>query len=1673
MRQPVFISYSRENKPLLDQLVTSLDAEGIPYWVDEHNLPLGSPDWEEMLRMSIRSASAVLLLATPESRLSAHVRDELAYARDEQRIIYPLWMSGDKWTDVIPFGFGYHQYIDIRGERYDSGMQRLVGYLREEQALPPEAQEETAPPPPVHPRNPYKSLRAFRGDDRHDFFGRDLLIEELLDSLRQDPRFLVLLGASGSGKSSVIMAGLIPALRDGALPGSSDWLYLDPVQPGQHPLENLTVALARDFPDGRRTQRAIREDLETPNKRGLLTIAKEMAPRGRVVLYLDQFEEIFTLTESEAEREHFIYLLTTAAGEFDSPLTIILSMRADFLDRPLQYPLLGDLLKQHTVPVRPMRYADLVDVVQKPAMQPDVQIAFEADLVNRLIYDVREEAGALPLLQFTLHQLFEKHENRLITHEAYEAIGGVRGALARHAEATYNGLPSDEHRQLARALFLRLIDPGASDQEATRRPASMRELELLDPAQSDMLREVGRAFITARLLIAEEEKIELSHEALIREWDRLGEWLHESRADIELTRAISADAQAWRRDGSNPESDKLYTGTELDQALAWSTRSLASADDMYFIQASEARRDRRLAAEEVRRAREARTARVARLAGVIAGLLLLAAVIFGLTIIGLAGEREQTSATLAFAQNEGTRIAAQSGATLAAATARLAEVEQAGTQVVLESTRAGATAESRLAFLSAGIEDQEAVLDGLRFTSEAQRLQAQGNPFLAGALALEGLNNPDLPGYARSDLVNLLLNSPVRRRYEGTTNFINDLDVSPDGRLAVTTHTDGTIVLWDLETGAVRQRIQAWWIQATGVTFVDGGSAVLAGSGYGDLKIWDVASGELRADLGRQPSSISALDYDPASNTLLISTCAETYYTLCPSWMIATWDLDRQTEIQHITGDTGWIAYVALAPGGQSFAATLPDGTVRRWSSTTGEEELNYLQSDGSKYTSPATVRFTPDGSGLLINADAGGELALVDVETGRELRYFSGGHTGWAADASFSRDGLLLATGGSDGTVVLWDVTTGRPMRTFRGHTGPLRHVMMTANDARLLSIGEEADMIEWRIDPAPVVQRSLGHTGGIWWLDVSPDETQVLTGGADHKVILWDVASGEILHEYDHHQGQVYSVAFHPTERLALSSGEDGDVVIWNLDTGAIIQRLQPGMGTAIFATFSPDGRSVLTSSIEDRTMLLWDLDSGQVVERFTGHYSAVIVAAFYDQGRRILSGGSDWTVGEWEVANPLRYSLHYGHTNTIYAVAVSPDETMALSGGRDNQVKLWNLGTGELIRTFEPRHTAEISDLVFTPDGQRALSSSADGTIILWDVNTGEALQTFTWHSRSVRALAVIDGGRQVLSAGFGGTMLRWELLDADSPSLIPWLHENTEVGALTCIERDQYGITPACDAAAHLADGERMLLLTRNDEALVNFEHALDADPDSEAARIGIARTLVSTGSLDRARTTLDTLLTANPDSADGHLWRGIAIFQQGLLGLVSFEDAIDDLRAAIELSGGANASAESYLGWAHYHMEQYDEAQHYFDLALEHEPDPGPQLIGVPGAFEGRGWVHYFTAIRAPELDKPAYVAAISDFTQAIEHGLILADNFSGLGWSYYQLGDYESALKAFNTAIDIDQNWSTGLYGRAFANAQLGNLDQALEDITRATDMGLTAPDALQLKEQLEAQLSP
>ncbi len=1201
--------------------------------------------------------------------------------------------------------------------------------------------------------NPYKGLRAFQEADAGDFYGREALVGRLLERLQTEPaRFLAVVGPSGSGKSSVVKAGLIPQLRRGALPDSDRWFIVE-MTPGARPLEELEAALLRvavNPPASLLPQ--LREDA-----RGLARAVKRALPDGgELALVIDQFEEVFTLVEDEAERAHFLTILGAAALDSTGRLRIIVTLRADFYDRPLLYPDFGELVRARTEVVLPLAREELERAIIEPAEKARMQM--EIGLVPEIVADVGEQPGALPLLQYALTELFERRDGRWLTVQAYRSIGGISGALARRADELYDRL-DETGQNAARQMFLRLVtlNEGAED---TRRRARLDELLSLqgDPA---LMQAVLERFGKYRLLTFDHDPatrtptVEVAHEALIRQWPRLRGWLRDSREDLRIQRRLAAAADDWSKMGK--DTSFLASGTRLEQFEAWAgeTSLALTGDEAAYLQASLAERGRQRAAEAARREKEAALERRSRrflwaLAGVLAAATLVALALTG----------------VALNQND---IAQQNAATATIAQGQaLAQADNAATAAA-DAERSAADARS------------------LALTSGSQLALNSSNTDLALALALEASRIGQPTAQMQRTLAEAAYAPGTRRIFIGHTDRVTTAAFSPDGAAAVSGSRDNTLILWDTATGRLQRRLQGHADWVWDAAFSPDGRWVLSASADKTLILWDASGGQIVRRFEGHAAAVRCVAFDGAGERALSG--AEDGELIL--WDAATGEIIRRF-------DAGSPVYdLAFSQGGFTALSGSADGLITLWNVQSGEPLIRF-GAGGEGHTGEVwSVAYTPDEQGFLSGSDDS-SILLWSFESGQPVRRFEG-HTSRVTSVAFSPDGATAVSGSEDNAIIVWDVATGGIQRRFTGHTSLVYGVAFSPDGARILSASWDGTLRLWDLENGAQVRRYDAHAGEVRGVAFSPDGSRALAALADGTLALWDVASGDEIRRLEGHTGAVNAVTFSPDGRFALSGSDDLSLILWDVENGALVRRFG-GAGSTLghsdgvwAVAFSPDGLTAVSGS-RDNTLIVWDVATGQQRQRLFGHTFRVTGAAFSPDGSLLLSSGFDNLLILWDILDGSIIRRFEGHGDWVRSAAFSPNGRYALSGSADNTLILWDVETGERLRRYEG-HTAQVYSAAFSPDGRYALSGSADATLIVWDIATGAELRRFTGHVGDVRGAVFSPDGRYALSGSGDGTVRLWQIsLELDE--LESWIRANRYVRELTCAERELYGVAPLC-------------------------------------------------------------------------------------------------------------------------------------------------------------------------------------------------------------------------------------------------------------------------------------
>ncbi len=1193
---------------------------------------------------------------------------------------------------------------------------------------------------PIEIVNPYKGLRAFEEADAPDFFGREALTQQLLTRLGEGSdlhRFLAVIGPSGSGKSSVVKAGLLPALRRGALVGSENWFVIT-LTPGPHPLEELEAALLRiavNPPESLLKQ--LRED-----ERGLLRAINRTLPADdniELVLIIDQFEEVFTLVQDEAERAHLLDSLVAATMAERSRVRVIITLRADFIDRPLRYVDFGELVQRRSELVLPLTPDEIERAIVGPAERVGLQL--ENGLAEAISVDVIDQPGALPLLQYALTEMYERRVDSMLTKAAYHDLGGVKGAVGRRAEEVFQTL--DEPQQsLARQIFLRLVTLSEGTEDVRRR-VLRSELESICNQQS-ALSTVLDAFGQARLLTFDRDlqtrgpTIEVAHEALLREWPRLREWLSESRADVRLQRLLANETSEWLK--ADRDASFLLRGSRLQQFEDWAqTTSIAlTGDEQSYLRESLAERQRHEAEEEARQAHELKLERRAlRFLQVLVGLAFVAAIIGGSLAITANLQRLRAEEAEVRAVNE-----AQVRAT------------------------------------------QQAVAEANFTRAEAQRLAAEANKLLISSgsveqIALLAIRSMNLKYSAQGDTA---LVSAAQQNYpelllQGHTDRVYGVAYSPDGQYLITGGQDGTARLWDVRTGKQVNRLDAQTTGVYSVAFSPDGQFVLTCGEDNNVRLWDVKTGQLVRTFTNATWVFTAV-FSPDGKHMI---------TADPDGHADVWDIQTGKITKEFIEQEA-LSSAVLSPDGKYLAASSYYGSGHLWDVETGKKLYTF-----SNNTSGANVVvFSPDGR-YLLTANNDKTARLWDVPTGREVRTFLG-HSAEVYAIAFSPDGRYVVTGGPDSTVRVWETQSGQQVRVFSAYTQGVQGVVFSPDGKSVATTGNDGLVRIWEVNPTPPLPEFNGHAATVRSVVFSPDGQYVLTGSDDQTACLWDARTGQPVRTFTGHDDQIWSAVFSPDGKQALTTSLDWTIRLWDVQTGKELKRFTPGdaYGRPTHVAFTPDGKHAVASYI-GAVAVVWSLYTGRPTAILDEHTNGVFAVTVSPDGKYALTGSADRQAILWDLITSSEIRRLLGHTEEVDAAVFSPDGKYALTGSLDKTARVWDVQTGDELKRFVG-HTAAIRSVAFSPDGKSVATGSLDGTVRIWDALTGQELRRFDAHTGVYSVEFSPDG--QYLLAGLGdGSAKLW---DVDYHTTMEYLCSRLQRD-LTDEERQQYGITdtaPTC-------------------------------------------------------------------------------------------------------------------------------------------------------------------------------------------------------------------------------------------------------------------------------------
>jgi WD40 repeat protein/DNA-binding SARP family transcriptional activator len=1159
---------------------------------------------------------------------------------------------------------------------------------------------------------PYKGLARFEPSDAAFFFGRERLVAELVTHL-VGASLVGVVGPSGSGKSSLVRAGLLPALADGVLPGSDLWRQLL-VRPGEHPMWELGLALGTDREitaatvngDGAAATSSDDGAGSPALSRAAGNLILEAAGiEQRLLLVVDQFEEVFTTCRDEAERATFLAALTEAAQATDGHATIVMALRADYYGHCAAYPDLAGLLAANHILVGPMDPDELQRAIELPARRAGLHL--EAGLADTMIAAVAEEPGGLPLLSCALLESWQHRHGRTLTLAAYQQAGGVRGAVARLAERAWRQLDSDR-QTVARRVLLRLAGPGEGEAVVRRRVP----LSEFTAGPDERGRLVLDALADQRLLTKSHDTVEVAHEALLREWPRLRGWLEEDVQGRALHRHLIGAAQEWAAAGRDP--GELYRGARLTGALDWAREHQADLNQLEreFMDASRGAAEHEIADARGRAEQEARTSR--RLRGLLTGLaavLVLALIASGLALT-LRGRAEHQ--------------------------ALVADSRRLGAQALLEDELDRSLLLARQAVaLDDSLETRSDLLAAL-LRSPAATAIMRGKLDGIGALAL----SPNGRLLAVGDIGTVVI-FDVRTRNAFPTKFhtpgqVTDLKFSPDGSLlAICTGELEPVHLLDVRSGRLRYDLSPHGtaenhyvmdgaeFSADGHTLItlDEGAATEPFKTDAFLTRWAVSSGRRLTGPVRISSHHGGgvLLASPHHARLVIVGGMEVLVE-------AAGTFQRLHRFPHGLEQPQFLV-AALHPNGRTLALGYTEGRVEFLDLSTGRRRPAAGRHEGAVMS----IRFSPDGK-TLATGGADRTVKLWDVASG-QLRETLQGHETRVLGLRFNADGRTLYSSGSK-SVIAWDLEgarrLGRPLSFLPG-TWPALAISPDGSLAATPDI-KDADHVALRSIRSPEkVTRSLTpRIGPISAVAFSPDGKRLAVGGVETPApVLLDVASGKVVQKMTGggHEGGVNSIRFDPKrQRLVTGSAgiHDQRAIVWDTATGKAIVNLPHSPDEDVAVAWSPDGNTVATAGAQGK-VILWRAADWAQIGTLQVDQQSVLSVAFSPDGSVIAADGLfNRAITLWD-ATTRKLIGRLPHPTIIHTVAFDPHRKTLATVDDGGKVRLWDLASMRQIGPTlpGPEHQACPREFCFNvvefdPNGNYLIALYQTGTAIVWDVD-----------------------------------------------------------------------------------------------------------------------------------------------------------------------------------------------------------------------------------------------------------------------------------------------------------------------------------------------------------------
>ena len=1157
--------------------------------------------------------------------------------------------------------------------------------------------------------NPYCGLNSFEQEQAACFFGRETLVARLVDELQRRPAVL-LVGVSGCGKSSLLQAGVLPALQ--AQSGDRQAVIM---RPGEDPFAALVEALLPLLSTRPKTNLA--EDLRS----GRLSLPQlliqnrfsQINQATTLVILIDQFEELFARLEDANTLLNFLDLLVdTADADFGKHhVAFLFALRADFLGQVLVQGRFAGLIQEHVLALGALSPAEMARAVEMPAQMQNV--FFEPGLVTRLIQDVGDDPGRLPLLQFCLSRLWQEQKDGWITHAAYTEIEELSGALNHYADGVLARLAPEQQR-LARRVFLRLVHV-QEDVEPSRR-LGLR-VEFTDEEWA-----VVQTLINARLLVTDHtssgvEGVELVHETLIRNWTRLSEWLYADRAFFFWREGLRGGVRLWEKSGRDPGAllrGGLLAEAEIRSADHWEDLSQSESD---FIAAS----------LDLRRQEEDAIARQQ------------------------AQERERAEALAVALQSRTEALAAAQRATKRAESNALL----AAAQLALFQRDTDNALRLALAALDEDDPTPEAELmlaDAAYAPGTVRRLQGNSGPIYGVALYPDG-QHAVAATVAGTLLIWDLQSGEERQRLSGHNGPVMDVRITPDGRHLLSCGEDASLILWDAECGVLIRRMQRHSGPVHTLCLHPDGRRALSAGDDKQIVLWDLTSGQPLAHWQGHDQPIRSLAVSPDGKRVLSGDAQGTVI----HWDLATGQIlhrfadylargvDSNPHQSHY--DVVW--GVTFGKDGLTAISGSQDQTCLIWDLVEGKLLRRFLEPQAGI----CATTLHPNGRSVILGK-LDSQVTVMDLASGHTDQFM--GHTGRVHSIVTDRQGRRALSGAADGTVRLWELQHGAELHCLdvRGEYNAAASFDVDQNERIGAVATFSGDILLVDLPSGALIRKLRGHTemafAGVRFL---PDNRHLLSASGDFlapvddfSLRLWDVSTGTEIHRFLGHTDKIWNMDLSPDHRYAITGSHDGTLRRWDLQTGACEILADVSPQCIISCTYSPNGKQILaglgkrSSNAPDYSLRLLDSTNGQECRRLYGHTEAVQDVVFSPDGRLAISAALDQRLFLWDMKTGNVAASLTGSSKPCARMAFSPNGELICAGNMKGEVLLWHTAQQKLIRRFTG-HTNLISHVGFSADGHRIYSADDQSTVRIWRVDPDlAALREWIRHNRLVGDLAM---------------------------------------------------------------------------------------------------------------------------------------------------------------------------------------------------------------------------------------------------------------------------------------------------------------------------------------------